>query len=372
MIKYTKAYIGLGSNIENRLTHLNFAIHQIFKTVGNINSVSRVYKTPAFGFEGHEFYNACIEIETLLSSIELLKALQYIEKDMGRIKKSEVYENRPIDLDVLFFNNEVYNEQHLSIPHKHLQTRDFVLYPLCDIAPDYRHPVLHKTVNDLKSELPPTEIEIVDESLNLPKLPPIDLNYICIEGNIGAGKTTFAHMFALDYKAKLILERFKDNPFLPQFYEDPKRFAFPTEMSFLADRHQQLVEDIAQLDLFSNLCIADYDLYKSLIFAEVTLQPEEFQLYKKIFNIIYKEIPKPELYIYFYQDTESLLQNIKKRGRSYEQNISAKYLDKINEGYLTYIRQQTKFKTKLIDISDKDFVENRKDYLDILNQILNN
>jgi len=371
LIKYTKAYIGLGSNIDNRLTHLNFAIHQIFKTVGNIRSISKVYKTPAFGFDGNEFYNACIEVETSLTSGQLLEALQHIEKEMGRIKKSNLYENRPIDLDVLFFNDEIYSEKHLSIPHKHLHTRDFVLYPLSDIASDHLHPILKKTVKELKADLPETKIDAIEDVLNFPKLVSTDLRYICIEGNIGAGKTTFTHMFGQNYKAKLILERFKDNPFLPQFYEDPKRFAFPTEMSFLADRHQQLVEDIAQLDLFSNLCIADYDLYKSLIFAEVTLQPDEFQLYKKIFNIIYKEIPKPDLYIYFYQNTENLLKNIEKRGRPYEQKITGDYLEKINEGYMNFIRQQTKFKTKIIDISDKNFVEDRSNYLEIIDDILN-
>ena len=142
-------------------------------------------------------------------------------------------------------------------------------------------------------------------------------------------------------------------------------------MSFLADRHQQLVEDIAQLDLFSSLCIADYDLYKSLIFAEITLQPEEFQLYKKIFNIIYKEIPKPDMYVYFYQTTDNLLKNIEKRGRSFEQNISADYLDEINEGYLNFIKQQTKFDTKVIDITNKNFIDQRSDYLEIIEQILN-
>jgi len=371
LITYKKAYIGLGSNIDNRITHLNFAIHKIFKTVGNIASISKVYRTPAFGFKGGEFYNACIAIETLLTAEQLLSALQAIEKEMGRIKTSNGYEDRPIDLDILFYNNDTLNEAGLQIPHKHLHNRDFVLFPLTDIASNYMHPALNKTVQKLKSELPATTIKTVDTALTTPKLISTDLMYICVEGNIGAGKTTFTQLFSHDFKAKLILERFKDNPFLPQFYKDPKRFAFPTEMSFLADRHQQLVEDIAQLDLFSNLCIADYDLYKSLIFAEVTLQPEEFQLYKKIFNIIYKEIPKPDLYIYFYQNTETLLKNIEKRGRSYEQNISAEYLEKINSGYLNFISQQTKFKTKIIDISNKNFVENRTDYLNLIDELLN-
>ncbi len=368
---YSRTYIALGSNIHNRETHLNYAIHQIFKTVGSIISVSKVYKTPAFGFDGDYFYNACIEVDTIFSAPQLLKQLKTIEEQIGRKKTTQGYEDRPIDLDILFFENNILNNETLTIPHKHLHTRDFVLLPLNDLCPEFVHPILNKSINQLTSELPKTEIEAVDVELNLPKLIQSELRYICIEGNIGAGKTTFSKMFSHDYKAKLILERFKDNPFLPQFYKDPKRFAFPTEMSFLADRHQQLVDDIAQLDLFSSLCVSDYDLFKSLIFAEITLQPDEFQLYKKIFNIIYKEIPKPDLYIYFYQNTSRLLENIKKRGRDYEQNISAEYLDKINAGYLNFIKQQTKFKTIIIDVSDKNFVDNREDYLSIIEEILN-
>lgn len=371
MSTYSRTFIALGSNIDSRVSYLNFAIHQIFKTVGTIISVSKVYQTPAFGFDGAFFYNACIEVDTILSAPQLLEKLKIVEEKSGRIRSKNGYADRPIDLDILFFEDEIYKATDLTIPHTHLHLRDFVLYPMHDICPDFEHPILKKTIDQLKSELPSTEIKVLDIVLNFPKLTQTDLMYICIEGNIGAGKTTFTKMFSHDYKAKLILERFKDNPFLPQFYKDPKRFAFPTEMSFLADRHQQLVDDIAQLDLFSNVCVSDYDLFKSLIFAQITLQPDEYQLYKKIFNIIYKEIPKPDLYIYFYQNTTRLLENIKKRGRAYEQNITADYLEKINEGYINFIKQQTKFKTVIIDVSDKNFVDNREDYLSILDHILN-
>ena len=133
---------------------------------------------------------------------------------------------------------------------------------------------------------------------------------------------------AEDFNAKLILERFKDNPFLPKFYENQQRYAFPLEMSFLADRYQQLLEDITQFDLFKDFVIADYDVFKSLIFAKVTLQQEEFNLYKKLFHLMHKELPKPDVYVYLYQSTDRLLENIKKRGRKYEQSIEAEYLQK--------------------------------------------
>jgi deoxyadenosine/deoxycytidine kinase len=196
-------------------------------------------------------------------------------------------------------------------------------------------------------------------------------NYIIIEGNIGAGKTTLVNKIAEDFNAKTVLERFADNPFLPKFYEDQNRYAFPLEMSFLADRYQQISDDLAQFDLFKDFIVADYHIFKSLLFAKVTLTEDEYRLYRKLFEIIYKEMPKPDLYIYLYQNTERLLENIKVRGRSYEQDIEADYLEKINFGYLDYIKTQKDLNVLVIDISDKDFVKNQQDYLYILKEIQN-
>jgi len=195
-------------------------------------------------------------------------------------------------------------------------------------------------------------------------------NYIAIEGNIGAGKTSLASKIADDFNAKLILERFKDNPFLPKFYEDANRYAFPLEMSFLADRYQQLVDDTTQLDLFKESVVADYDVNKSLIFAGITLPEEEYALYKKLFQLMHKELPKPDLYVYLYQNTERLLENIRNRGRDYEQSIQAEYLQKLNAGYLEFIKNQHSQNIKMIDISERDFVKSRGDYLSVLREIL--
>jgi deoxyadenosine/deoxycytidine kinase len=165
------------------------------------------------------------------------------------------------------------------------------------------------------------------------------------------------------------LERFADNPFLPKFYEDQNRYAFPLEMSFLADRYKQLSDDLAQFDLFKDFIVADYHIFKSLIFAKITLAEDEYRLYRTLFDIVYREMPKPDLYIYLYQNTERLLENIKKRGRDYEQKIPASYLDKINNGYLDYIKSQTELNVLIIDVSDRDFVKNQEDYLYILDEI---
>jgi len=176
-------------------------------------------------------------------------------------------------------------------------------------------------------------------------------------------------MVSEDFNAKLILERFKDNPFLPKFYEDKDRYAFSLEMSFLADRYQQLSDDLAQYDLFKDFIISDYDVFKSLIFARITLHEDEYSLYHKLFHLMYKELVKPELYIYLYQNTDRLLQNIRKRGRDYEQNIQPEYLIEINKSYLNFIKSQSNMKVQIIDISDLDFVANRQDYLKLLAEI---
>ena len=197
----------------------------------------------------------------------------------------------------------------------------------------------------------------------------IPYNFITIEGNIGSGKTSLTKKIAADYNAKLILERFEENAFLPKFYKDQKRFAFPLEMSFLADRYQQLSEDIAQYDLFKEFVIADYHITKSLTFAKITLPEDEFTLYRKFFNVIYKDMPSPDIYLYLHQNTERLVQNIQKRGRDYEQNISVGYLEKINRGYLEFIQSQAKLNIKIVDVSELDFLTKRKDYLTVLDQL---
>jgi len=187
--------------------------------------------------------------------------------------------------------------------------------------------------------------------------------------SIGSGKTSLTHQISADFNAKKVLERFADNPFLPLFYEDTDRYAFPLEMSFLADRYQQLSDDVAQQDLFSDFTVADYYVIKSLIFSKITLATEEYALYKRLFNMMYKELIKPDLYVYLYQTEERLMENIKTRGREYEQNIEASYLSQIQKGYASFIRSQQDLNIKVIDVSELDFVNRQEDYLHVLEQI---
>jgi deoxyadenosine/deoxycytidine kinase len=188
------------------------------------------------------------------------------------------------------------------------------------------------------------------------------MQFLVIEGNIGAGKTTLANMIAEDMGAKLILEQFADNPFLPKFYQDQDRYSFPLELSFLADRYNQIKNQVLNLDLFHSFLVADYYFAKSAIFARNTLQDDEYRLFRQIFNMVFESMPKPDLYVYLHAGTEQLLKNIKMRGREYEQNISAEYLEKIKNGYFSFFKQINSFPILVIDMNNIDFVKNFNDY----------
>jgi deoxyguanosine kinase len=197
----------------------------------------------------------------------------------------------------------------------------------------------------------------------------MNYNYIAIEGNIGAGKTSLATKISQQFGAKLILEQFEDNAFLPKFYVDPSKYAFPLELTFLAERYQQLKDQLLQKDLFTPFIISDYFIYKSLIFARKTLAEDELSLYTRLFQIINDSLNKPDLYVYLYVKVPKLKKNITNRGRSYEQNIEPEYLEKIQAGYFDFIRQQTDMRILILDINRIDFVHNESDYQKILDVI---
>lgn len=202
----------------------------------------------------------------------------------------------------------------------------------------------------------------------------IRYNFTVIEGNIGAGKTTLAQKLAVDYNARLILEQFAENPFLPKFYAEPEKHAFPLELSFLAERYQQLKGELGNQDLFKPNLVSDYFFLKSLIFAQANLGNDEFGLYSKLFHIINDSLPKPDLFVYLYHDIDRLQENIKKRGRSYEQSISNEYLLKIQTAYFDFIKQLTDLRILIIDVNNVDFANNKNHYeqvLDIINQPYN-
>lgn len=187
-------------------------------------------------------------------------------------------------------------------------------------------------------------------------------NFIAIEGNIGAGKTSLAKKLANDFNSKLILEEFEDNPFLPKFYHDPGRYAFPLELFFLAERFQQLGDALGNPDLFQPGIVSDYFIHKSLIFGRNNLSDDEFNLFQRLFVQMHITLPKPDLLLYLYRDVNQLKNNIVKRGRAYEQNITLDYLKKIQAQYLNYLANSSELRVVILNCGDADFVCGRSDY----------
>ena len=191
----------------------------------------------------------------------------------------------------------------------------------------------------------------------------IPYGYLSIEGNIGAGKTSLATKLAEKHGARLVLEEFAENPFLEHFYKQPDRYAFPVELSFVAERFSQLKQELSSRNLFQSLVVSDYFINKSFIFARANLSDDEFRLFMQVFSIIESSLPKPDLLVYLFLPIEQLQANIKKRGRSYEQTIEDTYLINIEKSYFRFMKQNKKLRTLVIDTSDIDFVNNEADFL---------
>lgn len=365
-------YLSLGSNIGDKKNHIQSALNKIDRTIGNIISISSLYENPSEGFEGEMFYNCCISLETIFSAKELLKKLLVVEKEGGRVRSNDrAYVSRSIDLDILFYEDEIINSKDLIIPHPKLHQRKFVIKPLLEIAKGKIHPIIKKSILQVAEDLKEfSEIKKIKEQLFNPVYNSLlSYNNIVVEGNIGVGKTSLSKKLSSDLNKNLILEGFKENPFLEKFYEDPKRYALNLELTFLIDRCRQLNDYKNQLDLFKTGVVFDYDIVKSLIFAGITLSENDFNLYRNIFYFMTKDLIKPSLVIFLMQSPENLLNNIKKRGRYFENKIEKEYLKKINQAYLKSLKSNSNLNTLFIDVSDVNFVENKLDYMELLFRI---
>ena len=366
------SYISLGSNLGDRQINIQSALNQIDKRAGNIISISKLYENPSIGFKGDMFYNCCIGLKTILSPKELLNELLIIEKEGGRIRINKVgYFSRSIDLDILLYEDQIINTKDLKVPHPKLHERQFVVKPLLDIAKGKIHPIFKKSITEIAEDLKDFN-NVIEMEANLynPVFNSLTgYDNIVVEGNIGIGKTSLSKKLSKNLNKNLILEGFKDNPFLEKFYEDPKRYALNLELTFLVDRCRQLNDYKNQLDLFKTGVVFDYDIVKSLIFAGVTLSENDFNLYRNIFYFMTKDLLKHNLIIFLMQSPENLLLNIEKRGRYFEKNIKKDYLKKINQAYIKLLKSKLDWNILFIDVSDIDFVENHSDYLELLFRI---
>ena len=372
MNQYRKIHISIGSNLGDKLKNIEKAIELIHLKIAIIQSISSIYKTEAVGFKGDDFLNVCISIFSNDLPTDIMQTLLDIESDLGRLRNNKnKTESRAIDIDILLVEDLILNTSLLQVPHPKMHERKFVLIPLLEIDPKINHPIRKESISDMLRSSNNSKVKKTKHQISNPK-DKIKINqykYIAIEGNIGAGKTSLAKKIAIDFNSKLILERFADNPFLPKFYKDPERYAFTLEMSFLSERYQQISEDLSQLNMFNELIVSDYDIHKSLIFSKVNLNEDEFSLYRKLFYDMYKQTLKPDLFIFLNQEIPRLQKNINSRGRDYENEITDEYLLKINSGYFEFFKSRPDINFKIIDISDLDFVENRLDYLSIIDSI---
>lgn len=367
-----KAIFSLGSNLGNRRLLLQKAIYLLGERLGSIESVSKVYQTPAWGFKGDDFFNCCVSISTSMEPMLIMDAIESIEQQLGRERfNDQQYHSRTIDIDLLFLDYFVINTERLTLPHPHIQSRKFVLAPLMDIAKEFIHPILKKSIESLYQDCKDDSI-LTETDLKLVKKPQLNyggIRHLVIEGNIGAGKTSLAKKLSKDFNAKLIEEEFQDNPLLELFYKDPKKYAYDLEVSFLEDRYDQYHNHIHHHKEEDGLLISDYDLKKSLIFASITLDQEDYFNYKSLFELKHQQLRAADLYLYLDQPTERLMKNITKRGRPYEQTIKADYLEQIASAYKEYFKTSTHPILEL-DASQMDFLNSEEDYKELLRKLV--
>jgi deoxyguanosine kinase len=370
-VKFNIVYLSLGSNLGDKINNLQTTINLIDSKVGDVLLISSVYQTKAEGFVGEDFLNCCVSLRTSMEPKILIKELINIESQNGRLRSNRnIYESRSIDIDILFYEDKIINQHNLTIPHPRMNDRDFVIKPLLDIAKSKIHPVLNRTISEIDLDLNDTEIIKINDDLVLPVIEKLkSIKNIVIEGNIGVGKTCFSEKLSKDLNKELILEGYMDNPFLEKYYENPDRYALNVELTFLTDRCRQLSDFNNQISLFSSGLVSDYDIFKSLVFAGISLKEIEYNLFRKIFTYMTKDLFKSNLIIYLLQSTEQLLENIKKRGRGFEKKIDKKYLDKINQGYLNYLKNNSDLNIIYVDVSDLDFVESKTDYFELLYRV---
>lgn len=369
------AVLHLGSNLGDRRRNLAEARRLIALRCGNIIRSSALYETAPWGpADQPDYLNQALVLETALSSDLLLRELQKIENEKGR-ERNIHWGPRTLDIDILFFNRDIINQPNLSIPHPRISERRFVLLPLAEIIPDYIHPESGKSIKELLDGCPDAgEVRLFKEpnsGAGHQNKKQLKHRFIAIEGNIGAGKTTLTKKLAADHQARIILEEFTDNPFLPKFYQNPERYAFPVELFFMTERFKQLQAELMQAQLFSDTVIADYFFIKTLLFAKKNLPEEEYRLFKQLFQVLNQHSRKPDLILYIHRPVSQLLKNIEKRGRSMESQMDPDYLANIQEAYFDFFKAGEEWSIMVLDAGQMDFESSEEDYnfvIELLNR----
>ncbi len=381
-----RAFVGLGANLGDRAAQLRTAIRVLAaEPEVRAAAVSPVYESaahtlddPAGGGEPQPPYlTAVAEVRTTLDPPLLLALFERIERAAGRERAGNAaarWAPRTLDLDLLLYDDRVIRTDALAVPHPRLAGRRFVLQPLADLAPDLVVPVLDATVRDLLAMCPDAgplhrTAHRLDAALSdAQPLLPDALRYVAVEGVIGAGKTSLARLLAERVGARLVLEEFEENPFLPDFYRDAVRWAFHTQLAFLASRFRQQ-KALGTGDLFHHATVADYTFDKDRIFAHTTLGGDELRLYETLYGLMETATSQPDLVVYLQSSVDRLMHNIVRRGRSYEQNMERGYIAELSVAYERYFKHYAKGPLLIVDATAIDFVNEPEDFERLVRQI---
>lgn len=332
-------YLCLGGNLGNRKRLLDEAKVAIAQKCGKITAESGIYETAPWHSDSKSAYlNQVICISTSLSAEKLMLKLLGIEIKLGRKRNHDKNADRSCDLDILFYGNEIIKSKSLETPHPRIEERKFVLRPLMDLAPELKHPKSGKTIKELYKNCNDKLSVVAYKS-------PF---FICIEGNIGSGKSTLAKELSKSLNATYLPEQFEKNSLLPLYYQQPDKYAFLLEYSFLLSRFQQMTDVFAKNP---ELIVSDYSIYKCLWFANLNLKLKDRKLFKKHFNGIEEQLTKPDLIIYLDTPEKNLLKNIHIRSRNFESGIQKKYLLKVKNEYEKGLKQLNSVRQMKVKIS---------------------
>ncbi|MEM1041718.1 MAG: 2-amino-4-hydroxy-6-hydroxymethyldihydropteridine diphosphokinase [Bacteroidota bacterium] len=376
-----RVFVGLGANLGDRAAQLRTAIRVLAaEPEVRAGAVSPVYESKAHTLGSGEpqppYLNAVAELRTTLEPDLLLALFERIERSAGRDRSGDAarWAARPLDLDLLLYDDRVIRTEALAVPHPRLAERRFVLHPLADLAPDLVVPVLDAPVRQLLEDCPDagsirrTAHRLAPSLADTEPLLPEALRYVAVEGVIGAGKTSLARLLAERTGARLVLEEFEENPFLPDFYRDAVRWAFHTQLAFLASRFRQQ-KALGAGDLFHHATVADYTFDKDRIFAHITLSGDELQLYETLYGLMETATPQPDLVVYLQSSVDRLMENIAQRGRDYEKDMDRDYIAELSGAYDQYFKHYTRGPLLIIDGTTMDFVNDPDDFERLVRQI---
>jgi|TARA_Y100000992_G_scaffold37585_1_gene21075 deoxyguanosine kinase len=353
MIKniFHKVFISFGSNEGNRLKNILNALREIEIQLGRIETVSCLYKSKSWGFVSRDFYNGCLILNTKYSLKTVLNKLQGIEISLGRVRTNcKDYDDRKIDLDILFFDRLIKTSKKIIVPHPRINIRNFVLIPLCDLNPNYTHPINNKSIFKILSQSKDnSEVKKIKE--NNFYVPFWNKNsFISIEGNIGVGKTTLGKVFKSHFGIDLLNENYKQNPYLKNFYSSPSFFSLKLENFFFHERIKQIKSQFKNNK--NKKTISDYWIGKSLVFSKVNLSKVSFEEFRLNYKKEVQNIKMPDIIIFLKQETTQLKKQIIDRGRTYEKGISNKYLKSISKEYKNIFNKKHNF--LLLEVKPKE------------------